>query len=670
VHLSGCSYDGDVDPGPASPTSREPLRYRAETPDCPTCAVTIETDAERSAAWYATTAGRHALVVATLLLAGFLASWIAPVSAPWLYALATIIGVAPLARTAVTNAAHGAPFGIATLVTLAAGGALVIGEYAEGAVVVMLFLVGEMLERVAAGRARRAITALASLRPRTAALLEGGATREVPADTLAVGDEVLVVPGTQVPGDGRVITGASHLDESSITGESLPKPKTVGDEVFGGTLNHEGALTVEITRAGPDGTLDRIVALVQEAEANRAPTARFIDRFSRAYTPAVLAAAVLTMLLPPLLAGADTVTWVYRGLALLLIGCPCALVLSVPAATASAIAAGARMGLLIKGGAVLEALASVRTVAFDKTGTLTEGRPVVTDVTGDAVDERRLLELAAAVEATSHHPLARAIGAHASDLGLAPAAAHDGRAHAGRAAEGTVDGKRVIVASPAHVREHHPLTPVVEHRIELLEDRGNTVVVVLWEREVAGTIALRDEPRGDSAAAITALRSLGVDSVLLTGDNARAARAVAADLGLEAHAELLPEDKHRHVAAFARDGGVAMVGDGINDAPALATADVGIAMGDGAHVALEAAHATVLRPTVRAVVDLLRLSRSAMGTVRANIAIALGLKAVFLTTTLLGITGLWGAIMADTGATALVTANALRLLRPSRKDRT
>jgi len=601
--------------------------------------------------------------VAALAAAGLAATLLAPAAAGWLFAAATLSGVAPLARKAAFGVRHGNPFGINTLVTLAAIGALLIGESLEGAVVVLLFLIGEMLEGAAAGRARRGIGALAQLTPRTAHLVQGDRTVEVSADDLRVDQHVRVFPGALVPGDGKVLEGSSHLDESPVTGESLPRLKQVGDDVFAGSVNHDGALTVAISREPQDSTVSRVARLVERAVASRSPTARFIDRFSRVYTPAVLAVALLVALLPPLVTGGDWTTWIYRGLALLLIGCPCALVLSVPAALTSAIAAGARRGLLIKHGEVLETLARVRTIAFDKTGTLTRGRPVVTDVVPFGIDEATLLARSAAVEAASGHPLARAIVRRAHERSLPIDAVSDAAALPGRAAQASLNGRHVLVASPRHAGTLMRLPHEHAERIAALEATGKTVVVTIEDGRALGLIALRDEPRPGARDAIAALRALGVECLMLTGDNRRTAHAIAADLGLEAHAELLPHQKHDRIAELRRAHPVAMVGDGINDAPALAYADVGIAMGSGSAIALETAHAALLRPGIGTVAELVVLARATMRNVRWNIAIALGLKALFLSTTLLGVTGLWAAIMADTGATAIVTANALRLLR-------
>jgi Cd2+/Zn2+-exporting ATPase len=614
--------------------------------------------------WHKGAKGRLVLGSGALVALAFVASFVAPAIAPWAYAAATLLAVVPVARKAWAAARAGSPFDINALVAIAALGALLIGAQAEGAVVVFLFAVGELLEGIAAGRARHAIEALGAVTPKTARLVQGGIVREVPADSLAIGDRIRVLPGERIPADGTIVAGTSALDEAAITGESVPVAKGPGAGVYAGSINADGALTIAVAAEASDTTLARIVRLVTEAEAGKAPTARFIDRFSRFYTPAVLAVAALVAVVPPLAFGGDPLAWIYKALALLLIGCPCALVLSTPAAITSAISAGARQGLLIKGGGALEALARVRTVAFDKTGTLTRGEPRVTDIVPLAdTDEATILTLAAAVEATSAHPLAEAIRARAEGDGLAYAPAADGQALPGRAATGTVGGRTLAVGSPRYATERGADTPSSAAAVAALEGAGKTVVVLLDGARALGLLALRDEPRPDARAAIATLRARGIASTMLTGDNARTGAAIAADLGLDVRAELLPEDKVAAVAALRARGPVAMVGDGINDAPALATADVGIAMGGGTAVALETADAAILRGTVAGVPELVRLSRAAMGNIWQNIAFALGLKAIFLVTTLLGVTDLWVAVLSDTGATALVTLNALRLLR-------
>ena len=615
--------------------------------------------------WYATGKGRLVILTGGLLVLAWLLHFVVPGTvAPWLFALACVAGLVPIARRAFAAARAGQPFTIEGLMTIAGTGALLIGAAEEAALVVFLFAVGEVLEGVAANRARASIRALGDLVPRTALVLgPDGGTRKVDAAALAVGDRVLVRPGDRIPADGVIAEGVSGIDESPVTGESVPKTRGVGEEVFAGSINTEAALTVTVTKAAEDNTIARIIRLVEEAQEARAPTERFIDRFSRWYMPAIVGLAVLVAILPPLLAGQPWDTWIYRGLALLLIGCPCALVISVPASIASSLSAGARRGLLMKGGAVIEATATTAIVAFDKTGTLTVGRPKVTDVVALGRDEAAVLALAAGVETGSAHPLAEAVLAEAAARGVAAVPASGARVLPGRGVEARIDGGLAFVGSPRHAAEQGLVDAAARARIEALEADGKTVAVVFEAREVLGLIALRDEPREDAAAAMAALKKLGVGAVMLTGDNARTAAAIAGGLGMDAEAELLPDDKVAAIRRLSGTGGLMMVGDGINDAPALATATVGIAMGSGTDVALETADGALLRNRVTDVAALIRLARATMANIRQNITVALGLKAVFLVTTVLGITGLWIAILADTGATVLVTLNALRLLR-------
>ncbi len=613
--------------------------------------------------WWRTRKARPLLAIGGLLVLGYLVRWVVPETGGWAELPAALFGLWSAGRRAVVLAGAGSPFSIEMLMSVATVGALLIGAPAEAAVVVFLFTAGEVLEGVAAGRARAGIQALTALVPRTALVIEGESARQVPAASVQVGQLVLIRPGDRVPIDGIVVEGASELDESPVTGESVPITKQEGGTVLAGSVNGSAVLQVRATRAASDNTIARIVHMVEEAQSSRAPVARFIERFSAIYTPAVVAVAVLTVLVPPLAFGAAWGTWLYRGLALLLIGCPCALVLSTPAAITSGIAAGARRGLLIKGGAALEMIGRVRTVAFDKTGTLTRGQPQVVDVVALSGTERTVLALAASVENGSSHPIARAIleRAAADIIPLRPAAA--GYAIPGHAAMATITGKQIVVGSPRYAAEQAPLPPEVEQQVAILEGQGKTVVLVLSDGRPIGLLALRDEPCADAAAGIAELRGLGIRSVMLTGDNRRAAAAIGAALDVEVRSELLPDDKLREVAALKAEAPVAMVGDGINDAPALATASVGIAMGGGTDVALETADAALLSGRVGDVAALVRLSRATMRNIRQNVGIALGLKAVFLVTTLAGITGLWPAILADTGATVIVTVNALRLLR-------
>jgi Cd2+/Zn2+-exporting ATPase len=443
----------------------------------------------------------------------------------------------------------------------------------------------------------------------------------------------------------------------------VPKRKTVGDPVFAGTVNAGSVLRVKVTAAASDNTIARVVRLVEEAQESKSPTERFIDRFSKVYTPAVLAVGALVAVVPPLAFGGAWDEWIYKGLAILLIGCPCALVISTPAAIAAGLSAGARRGLLMKGGAVLESLGGITAIAFDKTGTLTAGKPVVTDIVALGRSQTQVLSLAAALATGSNHPLALAIldRARADKAPIPPA--FDASAVPGEGVEGGVGGERVFLGSQQAAARRSTLPAEQADAIKALNSEGKTVSVVVVDGAVAGFIAMRDEARPDAADGLASLKASGIRTVMLTGDNKRTAEAVAASLGIEARAELLPEDKQRIVRELQAKGfKVAKIGDGINDAPALAAADIGIAMGGGTDVALETADAAVLHGRVRDIPDMIDLSKSVMGNIRVNIAIALGLKAVFLVTTLVGLTGLWPAILADTGATVLVTASAMRLL--------
>jgi len=623
--------------------------------------------AMRNQRWWQTRKGKHVIGLGLLMGSAYAIAQFFPLYAEWIFAAAVVAGVIPFARKAFALATSGSPFSIETLMVVASIGALVIGEAEEAAAVVFLFAVGELLESVAAGRARAGIKALASLVPKTAVLLDpNGGQRSVPATSLRVRDLVLVRPGDRVPADGQIVQGASSLDESPITGESVPRSKAKGDSIFAGSINVDGVLQVRVEKTASDNTISRIIQLVEQAQSAKAPTARFIENFSRYYTPAVMLIAALIITVPPLAMNGDWDTWIYRGLALLLIACPCALVLSTPAAIASGLAVGTRRGLLIKGGNALETIGKVSAIAFDKTGTLTEGKPRVTEVFAFGKnEERNVLGLAAAVETGSSHPLAKAIIGRAETDGVAVPLAQDASATAGKAVHATVAGRRLAVSSPTHAAKVTTLGVLERSAIEKLEDRGNTVAVLFDEqaKEVLGLIALRDEPRRDAREGVAQLKAMGVRSVMLTGDNRRTAQAIAKGLGIEWSAELLPQDKLDLVNEMKRKSKVAMVGDGINDAPALATADVGIAMGGGTDVAIETADAALLKSRVTDVAHLVALSRATMANIHQNVVFALALKGLFLVTSVLGITGLWIAVLADTGATAIVTLNALRLLR-------
>lgn len=620
--------------------------------------------ADRGKRWYQTAKGKLVIFTALLLGAAWIIEYLAPDIGKWAFVAACLIGVAPVAQRAFVALRMGQPFTIESLMTIAAIGALFINAAEEAALVVFLFAVGEVLEGVAAGKARDGIRALANLVPKTAQLVTGDTTREVPAASLTIGQTVLVRPGDRIPADGEIVDGTSGVDESPVTGESVPKTRGPGDAVFAGAINTEAALRVKVTKGAEDNTIARIIRLVEEAEEARAPTERFIDRFSRWYMPTIVAVAALVIVVPPLAFGQPWDTWIYRGLALLLIGCPCALVISVPASIASALSTGARRGLLMKGGAVIEAAAKVDVVTFDKTGTLTHGRPQVTDVVPfGATTEAELLAAAAGVETGSSHPLAIAILNKAKDAGVSALPSQDAKALMGKGVVATVGGAAAYVSSPRYAMEHGGLDGIGLRQATIFEEDGKTAVAVFREKTPLGLIAMRDEPRADAKDAVRQLTAMGVTSVILTGDNPRTAAAIAGSLGLKFEADMLPEDKLAYIREIGSKGGVMMIGDGINDAPALKQASVGVAMGSGTDVALETADAAILRDRVTDIPATIRLSRAAMANIRQNVTIALGLKAVFLVTSVFGLTGLWIAILADTGATVLVTLNALRLLR-------
>ena len=622
-------------------------------------------------AWWRT--GKALLTAASgmAFASAYVSGQLFPQTERWAFLVALLVGLVPIARRAVGAALTGTPFSIEMLMSIAAIGAVFIGAAEEAAAVVFLFMIGELLEGVAAGKARASIQDLTRLVPKTARLEEDGQVREVQAEALAVGSVILIRPGDRISADGVIVSGESAIDEAPVTGESTPVRKGPDARLFAGTINGDSLLRMRVTAAAADNTIARIVRLVEEAQESKAPTERFIDRFSRYYTPAVVAVAVLVAVVPPALFTGGWSDWIYKGLAVLLIGCPCALVISTPAAIAASLSAGARRGLLLKGGAVLERFGKVTLACFDKTGTLTVGKPQVTDILTFGTAETDIIRFAAALETGSSHPLANAILARASADKVTPPAATDAAAIGGKGVTGLVEGRKVFLGSAQAASEIAPLQVHLE-RIAELNDQGKTVSVLLIDGKPAGAIAMRDEPRPDAASGLARLADAGIRTVMLTGDNRRTATAIGRQLGMDVEAELLPQDKQRIVARFRRDGfTVAKIGDGINDAPALAEADVGIAMGGGTDVALETADAAVLYGRVSDVAAMVELSKRTMANIKQNIAVALGLKAVFLVTTVAGVTGLWPAILADTGATVLVTLNALRLLGspPSGEDR-
>ena len=544
-----------------------------------------------------------------------------------LFTLATLWGLWPISRKAWALTKSGSPFAIETLMTVAALGALFLGETAEAAMVLLLFMLGEHLEAYAAGRARAGVTALMALVPDKALRIRrtpaGEIREEVAADQLRPGDIIEIAPGARLAADARLLDPLGAFDESALTGESIPVERSQGDKVPAGSLAADRVLRLEVVSEPGNNAIDRILHLIEEAESQRAPIERFIDRFSRWYTPAMMLVALLVVLVPPLAFGQSWDEWIYRGLALLLIGCPCALVISTPAAVTSALAAATRQGALIKGGAALERLAHIDTVAFDKTGTLTLGKPQLTELVSlNGQPESELLALAAAIEQGSHHPLARAVVAHANEQGLTLADARDLRALPGMGIEGRIDGKLWQLLAPSRIAS---LSDTIQSRIATLEQQGKTVVVLGQpDAAPAALLALRDQIRPDAAAALQALNRLGLNSIMLTGDNPKAAEAIASELGIDWRASLLPENKVEEIARLASSRKVAMIGDGINDAPAMKRASIGIAMGGGTDVALETADAALTHNQLGGIAAMIRLSRAALANIHQNIGAGAG----------------------------------------------
>lgn len=590
-----------------------------------------------------------------------------PLLARALYAAGVLAGLVTVAPKAWLSLRRLRP-DMNLLMTIAVAGAVGIGEWFEAATVAFLFALSLALEAWSVGRARRAIARLLDLVPPTARLVTPQGEREVHPSEIPVGARVVIRPGERLALDGRVVAGRSTLDQAPITGESRPIEKRPGDDVFAGSINGAGALEVETTARAEATMLAKILRLVEEAQARRSPSERWVDRFAAIYTPCVFAAALAVALLPPLVAGASWSEWGYRALVLLVIGCPCALVVSTPVAIVAGLAAAARHGVLIKGGAFLEAPATLRAFAFDKTGTLTHGRPrVLAVVPLSGHDEHELLERLAALEARSEHPLAAAIRDYAAAKGISAPPAEDFRAFEGKGAAGRVGGRAFWVGSHRYLEERGQETPEVHSRLEAMSQAGQTAVVVGNESHVCGLVAVADGVRTDARAALEDLRRLGIETiVMLTGDNRGTAEAIARETGVsEVRAELLPDEKVAAIQELVeRYGTVAMVGDGINDAPALARATLGIAMGGaGSDAAIETADVALLSDDLSRLPWLVRHSRQTRTVIRQNIGFALSVKALFVALTFLGAASLWAAIAADMGAALLVVANALRLLR-------
>lgn len=560
------------------------------------------------------------------------------------------------------------------LMTVAVAGAAAIGEWQEGAAVAFLFSLSELLESFSVARARKALSSLMKLSPLVALLKEGESFREVPVDQVKPDDVIAIKSGSRIPLDGEVVGGESAVDQAPITGESVPVDKGKGDTVFAGTINGQGSLDVRVTKLSSDTTLAKIIHLVEEAQEQKAPSQRFVDVFAKYYTPSVMGLALILLLVPPLVFSAPWFVWIYRALVLLVIACPCALVISTPVSIVSGLTAMARRGVLIKGGAVLEAVGRLRALAVDKTGTITEGKPRVTKVHPvERTSENEIVGIAAAIDAHSEHPLALAVVAYAQQQKFDFARSENYQAHSGRGATARVDNHDYFVGNHRFAHELAVCSDELERLLAEIEGEAQSVVVVGHvphagcKGEVLGVLAVGDAVRANAKEAIVALHRAGVRKVvMLSGDNQRTADAIAKQAGIdEVHGDLLPDQKVDRIRELMkRERYVGMVGDGVNDAPAMAIATVGIAMGAaGTDTAIETADIALMKDDLSKIAETVVLGRRTLRVIHTNIIFALAVKAVFLVLAVLGYTSLWLAIAADTGATLVVIANALRLLR-------
>lgn len=560
--------------------------------------------------------------------------------------------------------------GIHFLMVVAVVGAIILGQWPEAAMVVFLFEVSERIEDATLSHARRSIRSLMQFAPDTANLKQpDGEYGEVPTATVEIGQNIQIRPGERVPLDGEVVSGFSTLNQAPITGESVPVEKTVGEKVFAGSINGEGALEVRVTQTSENSTLARIARLVEQAQEQRAPAERFVEKFAGVYTPIVVVLALLVASVPPLLFGQLFFEWLYRALVLLVISCPCALVISTPVALWSGLAAATRRGILVKGGAFLEAGSRLRLIAFDKTGTLTVGQPQVTDIVPlDGVSGTRVLHLAASLNAPSQHPVGHAVVSHWKEKEAQPLLpVEDFQAITGRGVQGTIAQEKYYIGNHRLNEERGLCNAQVHEVLETLEQGGSSPILLSDATKTLGVLGVADTVRDESVAALRRLEKLGLQNVMLTGDNIKVAGHIAGQLALnKVHAELLPEDKLDVLGELqtGHPGGVGMVGDGVNDAPSLARADVGIAMGAaGTDVALETADVALMDDDLRKLPEFIQIARATMSVLRWNIIFAIGIKVVFFVLALMGQATLWMAVFADVGASLLVVFNSLRLLR-------
>jgi Cd2+/Zn2+-exporting ATPase len=588
----------------------------------------------------------------------------------WLTAALALLAVASCGLTTYRKGwvalRHG-NLNINALMSIAVTGALALRQWPEAAMVMVLFTVAELIEAKSLDRARHAIAGLMKLAPEIATVQQADGTwRDTAATAVTVGSLVRVKPGERIGLDGTIVQGRSTVNQAPITGESLPVDKGPGDAVFAGTINASGAFDYRVTAAANNTTLARIIHAVEEAQGAKAPTQRFVDQFARVYTPIVFAMALLVAMVPPLLMGGVWHDWIYKALVLLVIACPCALVISTPVTIVSGLAAAARHGILIKGGVYLEEGRKLVWLALDKTGTITHGKPVQTEFELRAeVDPALCRRLAASLAGRSDHPVSQAVAQAADRDGVTRESVEAFEALPGRGVRGVIGGQAYSLGNHRLVHELGRCTPELEARLDTLERQGKTVVLLVDDRQVLALFAVADTVKDSSRAAIAELHQLGVKTVMLTGDNPHTAEAIAQQVGIDqARGNQLPDDKLKAVETFAAEGPVGMVGDGINDAPALARADIGFAMGAmGTDTAIETADVALMDDDLRKLPAFIRLSRATHAVLVQNIVLALGLKAVFLVLTLMGLGSMWMAVFADVGASLLVVGNGLRLLR-------
>ena len=616
------------------------------------------------------------LLYATLLIVfGYLSSFVngdENIVTTLLFVASMIIGGLSLFKVGFQNLLR-FEFDMKTLMTVAVIGGGIIGEWAEVAIVVILFAISEALERFSMDKARQSIRSLMDIAPKEALVRRNGQEMMIHVDDIAVGDIMIVKPGQKIAMDGVVVSGYSAVNQAAITGESVPVEKTVDDEVFAGTLNEEGLLEVKITKLVEDTTISKIIHLVEEAQGERAPSQAFVEKFAKYYTPVIMVIAALVAVVPPLFFDGSWETWIYQGLAVLVVGCPCALVISTPISIVSAIGNAAKKGVLIKGGVYLEEMGALKAIAFDKTGTLTKGVPAVTDfnVMNKQVNEKELLSIITALEYRSQHPLASAImkKAEEENITYSDLLVEDFSSITGKGIKGIVKGITYYIGSPKLFKELaiSNFNEKLEQNITTLQNQGKTAMVVGTEKEILAVIAVADEVRESSKEVIKKLHQLGIKkTIMLTGDNKGTANAIGGHVGVsDIQAELMPQDKLDYIKQLRSEyGNVAMVGDGVNDAPALAASTVGIAMGGaGTDTALETADVALMGDDLRKLPFTVKLSRKALNIIKANITFAIAIKFIALLLVIPGWLTLWIAILSDMGATLLVALNSLRLMR-------